>query len=267
MQPRILIPTGYGLNCEDETAHAFTSVGGAADKIHLSEVFSTPWLLESYQVLAMVGGFSFGDHIAAGKVLANRYKYHLADHLDRFIKDGKLAIGICNGFQSMVQYGLLPGFDGKYHEQLISLAPNRSGLFEDRWITLTANAESRCVFTHNIRNIELPVRHGEGRLIARDKYVLSKMWTDGQVALQYTDPETGGATMAYPLNPNGSVDSIAGICDSSGRVFGLMPHPEAYGNPHNHPNWVIQRRDHSLPKEGAGLQIFRNAVEYIRRNF
>ncbi len=267
MQPKILIPTGYGLNCENETAYAFASVDGIADRIHLSEVFAKPSILESYQVLAMVGGFSFGDHITAGKVLANRYKYRLADHLERFIQNGKLVIGMCNGFQSMVQYGLLPGFEGNYHEQLISLAPNCSGVFEDRWITLAANAGSRCVFTNNMRTIELPVRHGEGRLVAKDKNVLSKLWADGQVALQYVDSETGKATMEYPSNPNGSVDSIAGICDSSGRVFGLMPHPEAYSNPYNHPNWILQRRSQSFPEEGAGLQIFRNAVEYVRRNF
>jgi len=267
MQPKVLIPTGYGLNCENETAYAFTNVGGKADKVHLSEVFATPSILSDYQVLAMVGGFSFGDHIAAGKVLANRYRYRLAEHLERFIAEGKLLMGICNGFQSMVQYGLLPGFDSRFDEQLVSLAPNDSGVFEDRWIMLAANVGSKCIFTENLQGLELPVRHGEGKLVVRDKEVLHRLWTQGQVALQYVDPTTGRATMRYPLNPNGSVDSIAGICDPSGRVFGLMPHPEAYNNPYNHPNWLLQRQAQTLPAEGLGLQIFRNAVEYVKRNF
>jgi len=265
MQPKILIPMGYGLNCENETAYAFTSVGGKADKVHLSEVFAKPSILEDYQVLAMVGGFSFGDHIAAGKVLANRYRYHLAEQLELFMANGKLIIGICNGFQSMVQYGLLPRFDDS-SEQLVSLAQNDSGVLEDRWVTLAANTDSRCIFTQNLRSLELPVRHGEGKLVVRDKGVLQRLWTQGQVALQYLDPTTGKATMKYPLNPNGSVDSIAGICDSTGRVFGLMPHPEAYNNPYNHPNWLLQRQAKSLPSEGLGLQIFRNAIEYVQRN-
>ena len=267
MQPKVLIPTGYGLNCENETAYAFASVEGVADKVHSSDVFAKPSILEDYHILAMIGGFSFGDHIAAGKVLANRYKYRLAENLERFIEGGKLVIGICNGFQSMVQLGLLPGFDGRYDEQLVSLVSNESGVFEDRWIMLTANPSSKCVFTNNMQSIELPVRHGEGKLVVRDEGVLHRLRRDGQVALQYADPATGKATMRYPLNPNGSLDSIAGICDPSGRVFGVMPHPEAYNNPYNHPNWALQRQAKSLPSEGLGLQVFRNAVEYVRKNF
>ncbi len=267
MQPRVLIPTGYGLNCENETAYAFTVVGGKADRIHLSDLFAKPSILEEYQILVMVGGFSFGDHIAAGKVLANRYRYRLAENLERFVLDGKLVIGICNGFQSMVQYGLLPGFDGKFDEQLVSLTPNDSGVFEDRWVTLAASKGSKCVFTQGLQVFELPVRHGEGRFMTRDPEVLRRLWMQGQVALQYVDPVSEKATMRYPLNPNGSVDSIAGICDPTGRVFGLMPHPEAYNSPYNHPNWPLQLRANCLPAEGGGLQIFRNAVKYVNHSF
>jgi phosphoribosylformylglycinamidine synthase I len=265
MQPKVIVPMGYGLNCENETAYAFTSVGGIVDKIHLSDVFAKPSLLEDYHILAMVGGFSFGDHIAAGKVLANRYRYHLAEQLEHFIAEGKLIIGICNGFQSMVQYGLLPRFDDS-SEQLVSLAQNDSGLFEDRWVTLATNTHSRCIFTQDLDDLELPIRHGEGKVVVKDKVVLQRLWTQGQVALQYVDPTTGRATVKYPLNPDGSVDSIAGICNPTGRVFGLMPHPEAYNNPYNHPNWFLQRQTNCLPSEGLGLRIFRNAVEYVQRN-
>jgi phosphoribosylformylglycinamidine synthase len=255
------------LNCEDETTYAFTLAGATADRIHLSDVFAKPAVLEEYQILAMIGGFSFGDHIAAGKVLANRYKYLLSEELAEFIDAGKLIIGICNGFQSMVEYGLLPGFDGDYDTQLTSLAPNSSGVFEDRWVTLRANHDSPCVFTKGIDIIPLPIRHGEGKFTAMDEEVLAKLWSNRQVALQYVDQSTGRPTQKYPLNPNGSMDAIAGICDPSGRVFGMMPHPEAYNSPHNHPDWVHQRYEGTLPAEGLGLQIFRNAVEYIRNSF
>ena len=267
MRPRILIPTGYGLNCEDETEYASTLAGATADRIHLSDLFAKPAVLEEYQILAMIGGFSFGDHIAAGKVLANRYKSLLSEELAGFIDDGKLIIGICNGFQSMVEYGLLPGFDGDYATQLTSLAPNNSGVFEDRWVTLKANSGSPCVFTKGIDTIPLPVRHGEGKFTATEEGVLAKLWSKRLVALQYIDPSTRKPTQTYPLNPNGSVDAIAGICDPSGRVFGMMPHPEAYNSPYNHPDWIHQRSEGTLPAKGLGLRIFRNAVEYVRSGF
>ena len=266
MQPRVLVPTGYGLNCEGETTYAFTLAGAKVEKVHLSDIFAKSVILEEYQILTMIGGFSFGDHIAAGKVLANRYKYLLSEELTKFINDGKLIIGICNGFQSMADYGLLPGFDGDYTTQLISLAPNDSGVFEDRWITLKANSESRCVFTRGIDTMPLPVRHGEGKFMTMDEKVLAKLWSNKQVALQYVDPLTGKPTQNHPLNPNGSVDAIAGICDPTGRVFGLMPHPEAYNSPHNHPDWIRQKREGTLSSEGLGLRIFKNAVQYVRDN-
>jgi phosphoribosylformylglycinamidine synthase len=255
------------LNCEDETAYAFTLAGARTDRVHLSDIFAKPAMLEDYQILAMVGGFYFGDHIAAGKVLANRYKYLLSKELAEFIDAGKLIIGICNGFQSMVEYGLLPGFDGDYETQLTSLAPNSNGVFEDRWVTLKANPNSPCVFTKGIDTVPLPVRHGEGRFIPMHEGVLAKLWSNRQVALQYVNPSTGKPTQRYPLNPNGSVNAIAGVCDPTGRVFGMMPHPEAYNSPHNHPDWIRQRAEGTLPQDGLGLRIFRNAVEYVRSAF
>lgn len=267
MRPSVLILTGYGLNTEDETAYALTVTGARVDKVHLSDVFAKPSILREYEILAMIGGFSFGDHIAGGRVLANRYKYHLSVELQRFIDDGKLVIGICNGFQSMADYGLLPGFDGYYEDQSTSLAPNDSGIFEDRWVHLKASPDTRCIFTKDIGTIQLPIRHGEGKFTAMNRETLVRLSKDKQIALRYVDPATGSPTQDYPLNPNGSVDAIAGICDPTGRVFGLMPHPEAYSSPYNHPNWIRQRLHGELPKEGLGLQLFRNAVEYIQQHF
>ncbi len=271
MRPRVLIPTGYGLNCEDETAYSFFLAGARVKKIHLSDIFAKPIILSDYQILAMVGGFSFGDHISAGRVLANRYKHFLSEELKRFIGAGKLIIGLCNGFQSMADYGLVPGFDGDYLSQLVSLAPNSSGVFEDRWITLKANPDSPCIFTKGISAhanlLSLPIRHGEGKFTTMDENVLAKLRLNKQIVFQYVDPSTGKPTQAYPLNPNGSVDAIAGICDPSGRVFGMMPHPEAYNSPYNHPDWIHQRFEGSLPEEGLGLQIFKNAIAYIRDDF
>lgn len=267
MRPRVIVPTGYGLNCEDETAYAFALAGAKADKVHLSDIFARPDLLEEYQIMVMIGGFSFGDHIAAGKVLANRYRHVLSEELEKFIGAGKLVIGLCNGFQSMVEYGLLPGFDGDYTTQLTSLAPNKSGVFEDRWITLKANSDSPCVFTKGIGQIPLPVRHGEGKFMTMNEGILTKLWSNKQVALQYIDPINGKPTQDYPFNPNGSVDAIAGICDPTGKVFGMMPHPEAYNSYHNHPDWIRQRLERALPTEGLGLRIFENAIDYIQNNF
>lgn len=215
----------------------------------------------------MVGGFSFGDHIAAGKVLANRYKHFLSNDLESFIEARKLIIGLCNGFQSMVDYGLLPGFNGNYTYQLTSLAPNNSGIFEDRWITLKANPDSPCVFTKGIDLLPLPIRHGEGKFTTMNEETRTKLHANKQIALQYVEPSTKQPTQTYPLNPNGSEDAIAGICDPTGKIFGMMPHPEAYNNPHNNPDWIYQKKSGILPKEGLGLRIFRNAIYYIQNNF
>jgi phosphoribosylformylglycinamidine synthase len=167
----------------------------------------------------------------------------------------------------MADYGLLPGFDGYYEDQSTSLAPNDSGIFEDRWVHLKASPDTRCIFTKDIGTIQLPIRHGEGKFTAMNRETLVRLSKDKQIALRYVDPATGSPTQDYPLNPNGSVDAIAGICDPTGRVFGLMPHPEAYSSPYNHPNWIRQRLHGELPKEGLGLQLFRNAVEYIQQHF
>lgn len=239
-------------------------VGAEVVKVFLKDLTEKPDMLEEYQILAMIGGFSFGDHIAAGKVLANIYKFKLGEEIQRFIEDGKLIFGECNGFQALVKSGILPGF-GDYRTQRVTLTYNDSGVFEDRWVRLRVNPNSRCVFTKGLEGIYLPVRHGEGKFIVGDDSDLRRLRKGEQIVLQYID-EKGLPTMNYPQNPNGSVEAIAGICDPTGRVFGKMPHATAYLNTYNHPHWTRMKVDSALPKEGEGVQIFRNAVEYTKRN-
>lgn len=262
MKPRVLILTGYGINCDYETEYAFNmkGVGGRAERVHVNDLTLNGRSLDEFAILAVPGGFSYGDDIAAGKVLANKLRHHLREQLARFISDGKLVIGICNGFQALVKMGLLPALGGKYGEQQVTVSYNDSNKFEDRWVYLAVNPDSRCVFTKGIDRMYLPVRHGEGKFVARDAETLRQLHERGQVVVQYVDRE--GRLSGYPHNPNGSQDNIAGICDPTGRIFGLMPHPEAYLFPTNHPRWTRER----VPREGMGVAVFRNAVKYVKQN-
>lgn len=262
MRPRVLVPVGYGLNCEAETVYVYELVGAEADKVHINDLLANPEMLEDYHIIDFIGGFSDGDHLGAGKVHSNRLRHNLQDGLDQFIQDGKLMIGVCNGFQAMIKSGLLPGLDGDYRTQRIALTYNDSGKFEDRWVLMGANPDSVCVWTKEIKELYLPVRHGEGKIRIMDQSVLEKLEKNGQIALRYIHPETKEPTMEYPYNPNGSDEAIAGICDPTGRVFGKMPHREAFWSPYNHPNWARLKVEGRLPKEGAGVQISRNGVEY-----
>ncbi len=260
-KPRVLILAGFGINCDYETEFAFNmaSVGGKAKRIHLTDLLDGDRSLEEFQILVFPGGFSFGDDIASGKVMANKLRYYLADSLARFIDDGKLIIGICNGFQILVKANLLPD-PHRNRAPSVTLTWNDSRKFEDRWTYLKVNSHSPCVFTKRIRSLYLPVRHGEGKFIPKSQKVLEKLWRDQQIVLQYTDKS--GQFDGYPNNPNGSVDNVAGICDASGRIFGLMPHPEGHLFRENHPRWTRE----TLPDEGMGVQIFRNAVQYVKSN-
>lgn len=261
MQVEALVLTGFGINCDLETAQALTKAGAHARRIHLNDIVADTTILESSHILAVPGGFSFGDDVASGKILANRLRYTLGEPLRRFVSDGKLIIGICNGFQVLVKMGLLPLFDGEFRQE-VTLTHNTSSRFENRWVHLAAAPDTRCVWLQGIDRLMLPVRHGEGKFIPRDEAVLERLRANGQVALRYTRPDGAPAEGEFPHNPNGATDDIAGICDPSGRIFGLMPHPEAYVDRTNHPQWT--RLD--LPEEGAGLQVFRNAVNSIRKS-
>lgn len=261
MTPKVIVLTGYGINCDMELAHAFKLAGADAERVHLTDLINGTRKLSDFHVLALPGGFSFGDDIASGKVLANMLKYNLGEQIQEFIDAGKLIIGICNGFQAMVKMGLLPAFDGDYAAQEVTLTFNDSGRFEDRWVHLKGNKNSKCVFTKGIESIYLPVRHGEGKFVAKDTEALARLKKNNQVVFQYVNEEESLA--GYPFNPNGSVENIAGICDETGRVFGMMPHPEAFQHRTNHPRWTREE----LPEEGAGVAIFRNAVEYARERW
>jgi phosphoribosylformylglycinamidine synthase I len=260
MIPKVLVLTGYGINCDIETQHAFKLAGAMAERVHINDLINGKERLSDYHILSFPGGFSFGDDIASGKVLANMVKYNIGEQIQEFIDSGKLILGICNGFQAMVKMGLLPGFNEDYATQEVTLTYNDSGRFEDRWVHLKANIISKCMFTKGIENIYLPVRHGEGKFVAKNPQVLEKLKKGNHIVFQYVDTE--GKAAGYPHNPNGSVNNIAAICDKTGRVFGMMPHPEAFQHRTNHPGWTREE----LPEEGAGIAIFRNAVEYAMKN-
>lgn len=256
--PRVIVLTGFGINCDYETEDAFNSAGAMSRRMHVNELIEKSALLEDYQVLAVPGGFSFGDDLGSGKVLANKLKYRLGEALLEFMSAEKLVIGICNGFQVLVQLGVLPSGVEAGMQQSATVTFNDSGKFEDRWVGLEVDPASPCVFTRGMEWIELPVRHGEGKFFTTDSALLSTLNANGQVPLRYTNPDRSRPAR-YPGNPNGSLEDIAGVCDPTGRVFGLMPHPEAFTSRCHHPRWT--REDVSEP--GQGLTFFRNAVEYF----
>lgn len=259
---RVLVLTGLGLNCEVETAEAFRLVGASPEQVHLQDLLegSEERKLADYQIVTFVGGFAFGDHLGAGSVFANKIRWRLYDQLVRFIHAGGLALGICNGFQTMVRLGMVPGFDGDYRTPRATLAPNDRLGYWDSWVRLKADPESPCVWTQGIDQIDLPTRHGEGKFLAADTEILHRLQQGHQIAVRYVDDD-GVPTQAWPANPNGSDKAVAGICDPTGRLFGLMPHPDAYLYPFQHPQWTRQRLSHDPPSEGAGLAIFRNGVD------
>jgi phosphoribosylformylglycinamidine synthase subunit PurQ / glutaminase len=258
---KALILTGFGINCDRETALAFEMAGAQADRVHLNDLAEDPSRMANYQILAIPGGFSFGDDVASGRILANRLRYRLGEPLQEFVAAGKLVIGICNGFQVMVKMGLLPLFEGNF-DQEVTLTHNNASRFDNRWVNLSVDPASPCVWLQGLDLLEVPIRHGEGKFVARDGEVLSRLQRQGQVALRYATAAGTQANGRFPENPNGSVDDIAGICDPSGRVFGLMPHPEAFLHRTNHPRWTREE----LPEVGAGLALFKNAVDFAREN-
>jgi phosphoribosylformylglycinamidine synthase len=264
MKPKILILTGYGANCEAESTFAWQMAGAIPRLVHLHDLLENPAMLGRFKALMFIGGFSFGDHMGSGQVLALSLRCRIEDELIRFISRGNLVLGVCNGFQIMVKLGLLPGLDSQYLNRTVSLTYNDCGAFQNFWITLGFERKSPCVFTRGLDEMALPIRHGEGKILTMNADILKRIEKEHCVACRYIDPRTGKPTMKFPANPNGSINSIAGLCDPTGRVFGLMPHPEAYLFPENHPQWQRQRMAGKLPKHGLGLKIFQNAVEYMR---
>lgn len=256
MSAKVLILTGYGINAEKELAWAFELAGAKTDIKHLEDVIENKQCLKDYQILAFPGGFSFGDHIASGKVFANIVRHNLIEEIRNFIESDKLLIGICNGFQIITKLGLVPDFDFT-QKQVVSLVENDSGHFENRWTYLKAE-RSNSIWTKDIDVIYLPVRHGEGKFVVEDETTLDLLKKNNQIAFRYINPES--SFVEYPFNPNGSVYDIAGISNPKGNVLGLMPHPEAYIFRENHPRWT----EGINQEEVTGLKIFQNGVNYFK---
>ncbi len=261
---RVLVITGFGLNCEKETAAAFAYVGATPEQVHINDLINGQHQLSEYHIIAFIGGFSFGDHIGSGTVFANRVKGQLKDQLAQFIAAGKLIIGICNGFQTITRMGIVPALNGEYFTQTAALAHNDCGTFRDDWTFMIANEKSPCIWTKGMTKFRLPIRHGEGKFVAEES-VLNEIESKNLVALRYGNAD-GSIATTFPALPNGAVNSIAGICDETGRIFGLMPHPEAFLSPFNAPDWTTAKVEGKIPEEGDGVQIFRNAVNFAVEN-
>ena len=274
-KPKVIVLRTAGTNCDQETAFAFSLAEADVEMVHINELARDEKFIKDYQILAIPGGFTYGDDIASGKILANEIKYKLGEELRNFINSGKLMIGICNGFQVLVKSGILPGLDIGKIEATLSF--NDSGSFIDKWVYLKVEdrnqkpenrnqrtplgfvprlcsgqargREGRCIWTKGLKEtIYLPIAHGEGKFIPRDKKVLNQLKKNGQIVFRYSD------------NPNGSVDDIAGICDTTGRILGMMPHPERHILGTQHPRWTRE----GLKKSGDGFKIFENAIRYAR---
>jgi phosphoribosylformylglycinamidine synthase subunit PurQ / glutaminase len=276
MQPNVLILRAPGTNCDRETAFAFETAGARADNVHLNRLLENPRLAGDYQILCIPGGFSYGDDICAGRIFGNQMRHHLRDALLSFKDAGKLILGICNGFQILVKSGVL--LPDRADEPIATLAFNESGKFEDRWVHLRV-ASPKCVFLAGVERMYLPVAHAEGKFVARDAATLSKLDAAGQLVLRYAvdpvqsskfkvqssqstlrlEPGTWNSNVPYPACPNGAQLAVAGITDETGRVFGLMPHPERHIDPTQHPRWTRERRD-----RGDGLAVFENAVRFFK---
>jgi phosphoribosylformylglycinamidine synthase I len=254
MRPRVLILRAPGTNCDEETAYAFDCAGGQSDRIHVNCWLESPRLAADYQVLCLPGGFSYGDDLGSGRILANQLRHHLGESLAAFRDSGKLILGVCNGFQILIKSGLFDSDDAQ--GPAATLTWNASGRFIDRWVHLKV-ASDRSPFLAGAERMFLPIAHAEGQFVGRDEASLTRLEQAGQFVLRYCESESCSSTLPY--NPNGAARDVAGMCDASGRVFGLMPHPERFIERTQHPQWT---RLASF-EEGDGMQVFRNAVRYF----
>ncbi|MDR0953012.1 MAG: phosphoribosylformylglycinamidine synthase I [Elusimicrobiota bacterium] len=244
---KALVVRTAGINCDIETKLALEKAGAVAELIHTNEITSGKTKILNYDILIFPGGFSYGDDIAGGKIWSVHIDKVYAD-VKKFIDSGRPVMGICNGFQVLTKLGFLP--ESKDKKQTASLTFNDSGVFIDKWVELKVNKNSPCIFTKNLNDIiELPIAHGEGKIVIDDKTVLEELKKNNYIPLTYVD------------NPNGSVLDIAGVCNKRGNCFGLMPHPERYASPLHHPSWT---RPQMQKVKAAGLEFFKNAVEYLK---
>ena len=267
---RSLIITGFGINCEEEIAAAYKLAGAETEIVHLNEIFLCKKSIHDFDILNFPGGFSFGDDLGSGKVLANKMKFKklqsgklFSDDLKDFIAAGKYIFGICNGFQFLVKMGLLPDVANNF-DQEVTLTKNNSAKYEDRWVWCKVNANSTSPFLKGIDKFQVPVRHGEGKLIIKNEELKNLIVNQNLNCLSYCD-ENGNETIEYPQNPNGSDLNCAALTNESGQILGMMPHPEAFLSLYNHPNWgQLKRQNPQISEDGAGLKIFKNIVEKIK---
>jgi phosphoribosylformylglycinamidine synthase I len=264
---KVLVLRTAGTNCDQETAFAFESCGAVSELVHIKKLLEKKISLNDYHILAIPGGFTYGDDIESGRILANEIRIHLGADLQKFIEDGKLVIGICNGFQTLVKAGFLPGpigvdeIDSQKEVQKVTLTNNDNVKFEARWSYLEVDGKSP--WTQDLKEIVyFPVAHAEGKFVPKNDLVLDALKNNGQVAFRYCN--VNGEAPNYPENPNGSVDDIAGITDATGRILGLMPHPERHFHFFNHPNWTRRKKNGQF---GDGQKIFQNGVDYVKKNF
>jgi len=269
---RAIVITGNGTNCEMEAAHA-CRLGGFDEAViaHIAELLSGEIKLDDFHFLNLTGGFLDGDDLGSAKAQANRLKHasvsgtgeKLVEQFTRFIEDGKLILGVCNGFQLMAKMGMLPGLDNNYLDQHVTLMHNDSGRFQDRWCYLKADPASPSIYTKGIeKGIYLPVRHGEGKFVCDSEATLGRIENNRLAVLKYSAADYSSPAMDFPANPNGSINAIAGICDPTGRLMGMMPHPEAFVHYTQHPRWTREE----LPVEGDGLILYKNAAEFVKKN-
>ena len=265
IKPSALIITGYGINCEEETAYGFQTAGAKTKIVHINDLIDGLDSLEKYEIIAFPGGFAYGDDTGAGKAFANRVKNHLMEKVQKCLERDRLIIGICNGFQVISNIGLVPAFEKKYSEQKVALTRNAQARYNCRWTDL--KVENNSPWLKNIKTLSLPIGHGEGNFYT-DKKTLAQLKKNKQIALRYVRGEVT-KYLDLPANPNGSLDNIAGITDETGRVLGLMPHPDRALFFTERPDWPFlkekyKREGKKLPNEGPGMQIFKHAIRYFQ---
>ena len=268
MNPKAIVITGYGINCEEETAFAFKAAGAEVKIVHINDLIQKQNLLDEFQIMAVPGGFSYGDDTGSGNAMANKIRNNFEEKILEFAQKDKLIIGLCNGFQILTNLGLVPATDKKYGERQAVLMHNNQARYECRWIHLKMTSQ-KCIWTRDINLIHLPIAHGEGNFYAEPE-IMEKMKAKDQIAFKYVTPSDEPANGKFPYNPNGAMEDIAGICDESGRILGMMPHPERFNSFVNEEGWEkekekLLREGKDLPREGAGLKLFKNAVSYFNQ--
>ncbi len=266
-RPKTLVITGYGINCEEETASAFRISGADAKILHINDIIANRSLLDEYQIMMFPGGFSYGDDTGSGKALANRIKNNLMDEIASFIQRDTLMLGICNGFQVLVNLGVIPAVNGFTGRSEAALEYNTTFRYQCRWIDVKVDSGSPSVFTRGIDTMHIPVAHGEGNFYAGED-ILSSLVKNRLITMKYVKPDGSPAAGEFPYNPNGSVMDIASVCSPNGRIMGIMPHPERGMFFTQRDDWTLlreeyRRRGGEIPEFSSGIEIFRNAVNYF----